>query len=416
MTTLFQGVEKHGAAFRLMQQMGWEEGTGLGKDKQGMKAHLRVRNKQDTTGIGIDQKLKAQELWKVNTMEYDNVLKKLKVVVGQAAEASEDKVSENEVRKEVEATHSELLRVIKATRPQGRYKKREMGKMVENYSETDLAAILGGVKGSTESEQIYQSNKVTSDAISPVRVEPSAPVSGDVSSDSEEEDAPAAKKVKVSKGYEEPEFADLPADWWGNKFGFVRAGRLGASSGALTTERTAFHEKDQENLALLAHEKATKGKQGLGAADRIKMGKSGWKGQRKTLDLESDEENDDVREETSKADDKELTTSTRCETNESEIPTKDTMTENSKSGVGKIKTSSNWKKVCEQLLREAPSQTLSLKRLEKRFCSAMLSAYGTEVQLDKDKLQKSSRFSMEGKKVILIGVSRRASPSVEIVT
>jgi hypothetical protein len=29
---------------------GWEEGEGLGKEKQGIKGHVRVTNKQDTTG------------------------------------------------------------------------------------------------------------------------------------------------------------------------------------------------------------------------------------------------------------------------------------------------------------------------------------------------------------------------------
>jgi len=30
---------------------GWEEGEGLGKEKQGIKGHVRVTNKQDTTGF-----------------------------------------------------------------------------------------------------------------------------------------------------------------------------------------------------------------------------------------------------------------------------------------------------------------------------------------------------------------------------
>lgn len=29
---------------------GWEEGEGLGKDKQGIKGHVRVTNKQDNLG------------------------------------------------------------------------------------------------------------------------------------------------------------------------------------------------------------------------------------------------------------------------------------------------------------------------------------------------------------------------------
>lgn len=76
----YVGVAKQSAAFRLMKQMvllpilsdfcffffqrldwivwieifvyvkGWEEGEGLGKDKQGIKGHVRVKNKQDTNG------------------------------------------------------------------------------------------------------------------------------------------------------------------------------------------------------------------------------------------------------------------------------------------------------------------------------------------------------------------------------
>lgn len=30
---------------------GWEEGEGLGKDKQGIKGYVRVQNKQDTLGL-----------------------------------------------------------------------------------------------------------------------------------------------------------------------------------------------------------------------------------------------------------------------------------------------------------------------------------------------------------------------------
>lgn len=32
---------------------GWEEGEGLGKDKQGIKGYIRVKNKQDTTGFSL---------------------------------------------------------------------------------------------------------------------------------------------------------------------------------------------------------------------------------------------------------------------------------------------------------------------------------------------------------------------------
>lgn len=88
---------------------GWQEGEGLGKDKQGIKGHLRVKNKQDTTGffsfflptaanviynicavqmfnmclcfpligVGLD---KAANNWAFDTSQFDNILKRLKVV------------------------------------------------------------------------------------------------------------------------------------------------------------------------------------------------------------------------------------------------------------------------------------------------------------------------------------------------
>ena len=46
----YVGVARQSAIFRLMKQMGWEEGEGLGKDKQGIKGYVRVQNKQDTVG------------------------------------------------------------------------------------------------------------------------------------------------------------------------------------------------------------------------------------------------------------------------------------------------------------------------------------------------------------------------------
>ncbi|KAK1257878.1 hypothetical protein QJS04_geneDACA021998 [Acorus gramineus] len=36
------------------EQQGWEEGDGLGKDKQGIKGYVRVKNKQDTAGCFLD--------------------------------------------------------------------------------------------------------------------------------------------------------------------------------------------------------------------------------------------------------------------------------------------------------------------------------------------------------------------------
>lgn len=37
--------------YEMCVQQGWEEGEGLGKNKQGIKGYVRVQNKQDTAGF-----------------------------------------------------------------------------------------------------------------------------------------------------------------------------------------------------------------------------------------------------------------------------------------------------------------------------------------------------------------------------
>lgn len=45
--TAFGGIGE-----KLMQEMGWEKGQGLGKDKKGMKKAIEVKLKDDTVGVG----------------------------------------------------------------------------------------------------------------------------------------------------------------------------------------------------------------------------------------------------------------------------------------------------------------------------------------------------------------------------
>ncbi|MED6115134.1 hypothetical protein PIB30_087339 [Stylosanthes scabra] len=79
----YVGVARQSAAFRLMKQMGWEEGEGLGKEKQGIKGYVRVQNKQDTIGIGLEK----PNNWAFDTTQFDNILKRLKVQAPQSEDS-----------------------------------------------------------------------------------------------------------------------------------------------------------------------------------------------------------------------------------------------------------------------------------------------------------------------------------------
>ncbi|KAL2632333.1 hypothetical protein R1flu_017019 [Riccia fluitans] len=462
---MFQGVMKESAAFRLMQQMGWQEGLGLGKDNQGMKSHIRVSKKSDNSGLGIDAKAKAQANWALNTHAYDSILKNLKVQVAENLKKGGDFESssdddEEEVKRDEAAAEVVEIKPKKVARPQGRYKKREQGKMVGSYSSTDLAAILGAVAGKTETSKPAEENIIAvhvpaaSDPLPFSDREPSSSVTSKKVLKKRKKKTPEAD-VESSNKENEPEedvgvpLAPLPADWWGLKYGFVRAGHLGATrdppkvrtgdENATTSSkdpsvRTAFREQDQEDLYNLVNNKATTGKKGLGRGDQPKkIGGAHFKGQKKVFDSSSEDE-----EEEEGSEEEEGTSEMHVEdegksTNDNSISSgndsvregvdADACVEESKfpkrrkidnegkcdsekdgstveaASEEKAESTQSWRKLVKQLLAEAPSQTLSFRRLQKRVMAAGL--FTEEALSFKLKLQKSSRFVLEGKTVSL---------------
>ncbi|XWS38300.1 hypothetical protein CRYUN_Cryun19dG0120000 [Craigia yunnanensis] len=276
----YVGIARQSAAFRLMKQMGWEEGEGLGKDKQGIQVYVRVKNKQDTTGVGLDK----PNPWAVDTAQFDNILKRLKV---QQAAQNNDEADKNENQLETKtvAFNDTEEQVVKATRPQGRYMKRERGKLVHAYSSKDIEGILLSFKPSL----------IFSPAI---KVEESSLANPDVGSEMELIETTESQDFPTEGNKAE----SVSPEWWGHKYGFVSGGFLGESTRKKSiktgesknlTERTVFFEDDQENLYKLVQDKATTGKQGLGIKDRPKK-IAGVRFQgKKTSFSDSDVENSD---------------------------------------------------------------------------------------------------------------------------
>ncbi|XP_059276269.1 G-patch domain-containing protein 1 [Lycium ferocissimum] len=351
----YVGVARKSAAFRLMKQMGWEEGEGLGKNKQGIKGYVRVQNKQDTAGIGTE---KPNE-WAFDTAQFDSILKRLKV---QSAEPNNDEVKEKKEVQNDTATRTskgEQETVAKSTRPQGRYKKRERGKLVHAYSSQDLEGILVK-KAKTETND---DQKVPDTAESII-----------VADDAGNEDQ------------------GVPPEWWGYKNGFVSGGFLGSqarrkkpsSSEKMRdfSDRTTFHEEDQENLYNLVQNTATTGKQGLGIKDRPKKVAGCYFEGKKTSFDDSDE----------------------GDSSESNPPMKEEYEEISdpvKNGEPKLKL----KKLCKRLLKQAPGNSLKLKQLkvliDEQSSDLFYFTKKEAIAFLKSKLEGSDKFSMEGKRVSL---------------
>ncbi|KAJ6703543.1 G PATCH DOMAIN CONTAINING PROTEIN [Salix viminalis] len=410
----YVGIVKESPAFRLMKQMGWEEGEGLGKDKQGIKGYVRVKNKQDTTGVGVEK----PNNWAFDTTQFDSILKRLKV---QAVQSNDEvfprptealKENSNEEKTEADATNDAKEQVVKATRARGRYHKRERGKLVNAYSSKDLSGIL--VK---KSEELPQT---------------------DPNPDNELESESAFESQTCYLGGNKVE--DLPPDWWGFKYGFVSGGLLGAKPTKKKSTRTAdmhnhneramFFEEDQENLYKLVQDKATSGKQGLGIKDRPKkIAGVRFQGKKTTFDNSEDEDSSDYEDDSNADDDvsadfpsaKQNCDILEMENVEVKIVDKDsvdfcTSGKRKREDTPKMQEINEQKvklkSLCKRLLHQVPGESLKLKKLKslaEEHSPAVFSNFTSRkvaVAYLKQKLEGSKKFSVEGKRVRL--TSRRS--------
>ncbi|ESR52707.1 G-patch domain-containing protein 1 [Citrus sinensis] len=365
----YVGVARKSAAFRLMKQMGWEEGEGLGKDKQGIKGYIRVKNKQDTTGIGVDK----PNPWAFDTAQFDSILKRLKVQATQTNdEADKD---DPPVETGTEGTIDSQDQIVKATRPQGRYKKRERGKLVRGYSSKDLEGIL--VRKVEEPPEVDSS---VDGVVEPVE----APESQDF----------CAEGMRIE---------DVSLEWWGFKSGFVSGGYLGSNStrkkatktgdAQKINERTAFNEDDQENLYNLVQDKSTTGKQGLGIKDRPKkIAGVRYQGKKTSFDDSDDEESADE---------------PFADFRASAKRKRDDSLEIQKIDEPKVKV----KKLCKKLLLQVPGESLKLKQLKvliDEHSTSVLSNFSSKkdaLAYLRRKLEGSTKFRVERNRVSL--TSRR---------
>ncbi|KAG5563322.1 hypothetical protein RHGRI_005915 [Rhododendron griersonianum] len=440
----YVGIARKSAAFRLMKQMGWEEGEGLGKDKQGIKGHVRVKNKQDTAGIGLDE---PKNNWAFDTSQFDSILKRLKVQAGEigdeAAKKDESEDDESDVRDtEPNASKDDKETVVKATRPQGRYQKRERGKFVHAYSSDDLEGIL--VK---KVEECPQTNSNQESVLELVE-EPTDHVFG-----GEEEYAKGswghcgfkAAKLPFGQSYEERESATkvtsslralvpttksfstgawealLPRSFSSNEHlniwqetklqVFHQTG--GASSVALYQEVFLEHNPAERNpsqakmlttlrkgllftrkikrifiilsnvdASLYLQNKATSGKQGLGIKDRPrKIAGCHFQGKKTSFDDSADEDPSD----------------SSAKRKRGEI----SETENNDEPKVKLR------RLCRKLLRQVPGETLKLKQLKvlvDEHSSSLFSNFSSKrdaLVFLKGKLEASDKFYVEGKRVSL---------------
>jgi hypothetical protein len=122
----------------LMARMGWQQGTGLGREGRGQVRAFSVRKRVDGLGLGAGNAQKeSEQVWKAATDVFNGVLGKLKPI-------GDGIVIEESMKREiVEDGESAAIAVKRLSARAGLYSRFMHAKDVSRYSSEDLSAILG---------------------------------------------------------------------------------------------------------------------------------------------------------------------------------------------------------------------------------------------------------------------------------
>ena len=263
----YQGIDIHSFGMRILKKQGWQEGTGLGPNKSGLKKHLHASRREHNAGLGTDRRDNTGVVgadWTRNAKNFESVLKGLEDYKkedknddgnddGDKMDKKKDKKEKKEKknkRKKKESEYEEEEEMDVPERPRsavghaGRYHKREREKM-RDYSYEDLNAILGGgAFGGLEEVRANNDDGATADADrNDSDGSNGKKIGGDSTKDDDEKKKKKEKKSSKKEKKNESSknntkegspldemmtvkftFPPKPKDWWGHSFGFCQEG------------------------------------------------------------------------------------------------------------------------------------------------------------------------------------------------
>jgi len=145
---------------RMLSKMGWEEGTGLGKNKQGTVNSLRAVRRSVNLGIGASTDLHGEEGFNATKNNFLGVLEKLKEEHG----IKNEKKSKKSKKKKKNADGGITLAQNRVSA--GHSRKMRDSKDLSKKSKEDMAAIFGMKVDAYTTSSVWGSLKHSSVSVS----------------------------------------------------------------------------------------------------------------------------------------------------------------------------------------------------------------------------------------------------------
>lgn len=295
---------KGGMGERLLRNMGWQDGQGLGKAGQGMVEALQVKRKEDTVGVGGNNSWKWEEKWWENAFDSaaKTAIAPLHSSDGSSSEDEDEQQQKPVCRLNRDGTRStgsvlelklleeltEEVGKVAAGRFAGRGGKmaRIRAQELENASKAAQKLELETLQSSTsaaslqDSQDSSETNHVWMHTCAHKGIKASR-------KRKENPEQRAADSVKTSE--DENGGCLEKAEWWGAHI-FISAGCLNGLSEERRRKRSNFDEDEQARIYNQAHLGKTQGKVGLGKGKRgIEKNSTRWTGTKVTFDEGDDE-------------------------------------------------------------------------------------------------------------------------------
>ena len=124
----------------MLQKMGWSKGKGLGKNEDGSTSHIKVKKKEDSQGLGLDEDIEGTKTLMKNANVFSDILKELNATHGVKKIKKIKRGKKRKSRGDDGEGSSPPKRQLATG---AKYKKRMRSKLVSSYDRASLAMILG---------------------------------------------------------------------------------------------------------------------------------------------------------------------------------------------------------------------------------------------------------------------------------